>query len=209
MKLFWTIACFALMMVMYLIYQSIKWGTEEHKWQERFFKGAATSMSAVLAAYGYFSHSTLVSLLILIGLCVCVAADVMLDSCFLAGTAAFAVGHLCYCAAMTVFHAPGWANLILFLVLAAGITALYPQIKKLETNKSILPYLGYALLICAVLALRIGQKPLMIAGVGLFALSDVMLLFRIVKSIPSRRYDYLCLGLYFLAQFLIAASTVF
>ena len=209
MKLFWTIACFALMMVMYLIYQSIKWGTEEHKWQERFFKGAATSMSAVLAAYGYFSHPAVDSLFVLIGLCVCVAADVILDSCFLAGTAAFAVGHLCYCVAMMVFHAPGWVNLIVFFVLSAGVAALYPQIKKLETNKSALPYLGYALLICAVLALTIGQRPLMIAGAVLFAASDVMLLFRIVKNIPSRQYDYLCLGLYFLAQFLIAASTVF
>ena len=209
MALIWTIACFALMIVMYLIYQSIKWGSEEHKWQEWFFKGAATSMSAVLAGYSYFSHNSLVSLLILIGLCVCVAADVILDRHFLAGTAAFAMGHLCYCAAMMVFHAPGWMHLIVFFALTAGVAALYPQIRKLEKSKSTLPYLGYALLICAVLALSIGQKPLMMAGVALFAASDVMLLFRIVKGIPSKKYDYLCLGLYFLAQFLIAASTVF
>ena len=147
MALIWTIACFALMIVMYLIYQSIKWGSEEHKWQEWFFKGAATAMSALLAGYGFFSRPSSTALLILIGLCVCVAADVILDRHFLAGTAAF--------------------------------------------------------------SLSIAQKPLLMLGALLFAGSDVMLLFRIVKNIPSKRYDYLCLGCYFLAQFLIAASTVF
>ena len=110
---------------------------------------------------------------------------------------------------MVLLHAPGWANLIVFLLLAVGVFALYPQIKKLEKDKSTLPYLGYALLISAMLALSITQKPLLLLGALLFVGSDAMLLFRIVKSIPSKRYDYLCLGCYFLAQFLIAASTVF
>ena len=209
MALYWTIGCFALMVVMYLIYQSIKWGAEEHKWQEWFFKGAATAMSALLAGYGYFSHPSVASLLILIGLCVCVAADVILDRFFLAGTAAFALGHVCYCASMVVSQTLGWVNLAVFLALAVGVLALYPQIKKLEKDKSTLPYLGYALLISAMLALSVGQKPLLMLGALLFVASDVMLLFRIVRKIPSRTYDYLCLGCYYLAQFLIAASTVF
>ena len=79
MKVYWIIACFAMMTVQFLIYQSIKWDTEEHKWQEWFFKGAATAMSAVLAGYGYFSAPASGRLLILVGLCVCVAADVILD----------------------------------------------------------------------------------------------------------------------------------
>ena len=209
MALIWTFSCFALMIVLYLIYQSIKWGSEEHKWQEWFFKGAATAMSALLAGYGFFSRPSSTSLLILISLCVCAVADVILDLHFLAGTAAFALGHICYCAAMVLFQKPGWASLIVFLLLAVGVFALYPQIKKLEKDKSTLPYVGYALLISAMLSLSITQKPLLMLGALLFVGSDVMLLFRIVKNIPSKRYDYLCLGCYFLAQFLIAASTVF
>lgn len=209
MALIWTFSCFALMIVLYLIYQSIKWGSEEHKWQEWFFKGAATAMSALLAGYGFFSRPSSTALLILIGLCVCVAADVILDRHFLAGTAAFALGHVCYCAAMVLLQRPGWPSLIVFLLMAVGVFALYPQIKKLEKDKSTLPYVGYALLISAMFSLSIAQKPLLMLGALLFAGSDVMLLFRIVNNIPSKRYDYLCLGCYFLAQFLIAASTVF
>lgn len=209
MKWFWTIGCFAVMVVQYLIYQSIKWSSGEHKWQESFFKGAATAMSALLAGYGYFSSPDVHRLLILTGLCVCVAADVILDKSFLLGTAAFGLGHICYGASMLLSQTPGWANLIVFLSLAAGVMALYPQMKKLANGQSALPYLGYALLIVAMLSLAITQKPLMMAGALLFVVSDCMLLFLIVKKNRSKKYDYLCLGCYFLAQFLIAASTVF
>ena len=37
-------------------------------------------------------------------------------------------------------------------------------------------------------------------------LEDDSTLSRIVRKISSKGYDYLCLGIYFLAQFLIAAS---
>ena len=79
MRSFWVFSCFGLMAVMYLIYQSIKWGAEEHKWQEWFFKGAAAAMSALLAGSGYFSRPAPERLMILIGLCVFAAADVILD----------------------------------------------------------------------------------------------------------------------------------
>ena len=209
MKWVWMGGCLALMIILYLIYESIKWGSEEHKWQEWFFKGAATGMAALLAGYAYFSRSSPASLFILIGLCVCVVADVILDLHFFAGTAAFGLGHICYCAAMLFSNTPGWINLLVFALLAGGVCALYPQIKKLQPGKSPLLYLGYAVLISAMLALSIGSKPLLMLGAALFVASDAMLLFRIVKRIPSKSYDYLCLGCYYLAQFLIAASTVF
>ncbi len=209
MKWVWTGGCLALMIILYLIYESIKWGSEAHKRQEWFLKDAAPGMAALLAGYGYFSRPSAASLFILIGLGVCVAADVILDLHFFAGTAAFGLGHICYCAAMLLSNKPGWINLIVFILLAGGVCVLYPQIRKLESGKSALLYLGYALLIGAMLALSIGPKPLLTLGAVLFVASDAMLLFRIVKHIPSKSYDYLCLGCYYLAQFLIAASTVF
>ena len=203
------LGCFALMVVLYLIYESIKWGSEEHRWQEWFFKGSATAMSAVLAGYGYLAQSTPVHLLVLIGLCVCVLADVILDKFFLAGTLLFGAAHICYCASMLLSARPGIVNLIVFLALAGGTALLYPQLKKLSGDKNALPYAVYALLISALLALAVTQKPWIMAGALLFVVSDCMLLFRIVKKIPSRLFDYVCLGCYYLAQFLIAVSTLF
>ena len=209
MKWVWTAGSFVLMVMLYLTYQSIKWGKQEHKWQEWFFKGAATAMAAVLAFYGYFSAPSSVNLLIAIGLSVCVLADVILDMNFLAGTVLFGIGHICYCAALLQSGAHGIPSLIVFLLLTAGVIVLYPQIKKLSKEKNTLPYLVYALLISAMLSLSIAQKPLMMAGALLFVISDCMLLFRIVKNIPSKRYDCFIMASYYLAQFLIAASTVF
>ncbi len=209
MKPFWACSCFVLMAVLYLIYQSIKWGSEEHKWQEWFFKGAATAMSAVLAGYGYFSAPASGRLLILVGLCVCVAADVILDWNFLAGTVAFGMGHLCYCAAMLLSQRPGRVNLIVFLALAGIALAFFPQMKKLAQGGSLYPYLGYALLLAAMASLAVTQKPLMLVGALLFVVSDGMLLFLIARKIKTKWYDYLCLGCYFLAQFMIGASTLF
>ena len=208
MKWLWTIGCFVVMVVQYLIYQSIKWGSGKHSWQESFFKGAATAMSALLAGYGFFSCPCASRLLILLGLCVCVVADVVLDKSFLAGTAAFGLGHICYCAAMLLSQKPGGVNLIVFLPIAAGVLTLYPQMKKLSGGQSAAPYLGYGVLIGAMMSLAVTQRPLMMTGALLFVLSDCLLLFLIVKKIHSKTYDYLCLGCYFLAQFLIAASTV-
>ncbi|MBR3015630.1 MAG: lysoplasmalogenase [Clostridia bacterium] len=209
MKWVWTGVSLGLMIMLYLIYQSIKWGSEEHKWQEWFFKGSATAMAAVLAFYGFFSNPSSAHLLIAIGLCVCAIADVILDKHFLAGTVCFGLGHICYCASMLLSGTPGIVSLAAFILLAAAVIFLYPQIKKLSKEKSTLPYLAYALLISAMFSLAIGQKPLMMAGAFLFVVSDCMLLFRIVKNIPSKRYDYLLMGCYYLGQFLIAASTVF
>jgi uncharacterized membrane protein YhhN len=59
-----------------------------------------------------------------------------------------------------------------------------------------------------MLALALPQRPLVLAGALLFVLSDSMLLARIVRKITSKKYNYLCLGIYFLAQFLIAASAL-
>ncbi|MBR5108677.1 MAG: lysoplasmalogenase [Clostridia bacterium] len=209
MKWYWAGGCLALMTMLYLIYQSIKWGSVEHKWQEWFFKGAATAMAAVLAFYGYSFSLSPVHLMTAIGLSVCVLADVILDLSFLTGTVFFGIGHLCYCAALLMSGPPGRTSLAVFMLLAAAVAVLYPQIKKLSKGKSALPYLAYALLISAMLSLAIGQKPLMMAGALLFVVSDIMLLFRIVRNISSKCYDYLAMGCYYLAQFLIASSTVF
>ena len=209
MKWIWTAGAFALMVMLFLTYQSVKWGAQKQKRHELFFKGATTAVAALLAFYGFLSAPSSVRLLKAIGLAVCVLADVILDLHFLTGTAFFGLGHICYCAALLLDGSPGVINLAVFILLTVGVAFLYPQIKKLSKEENALPYLAYALLISAMFSLAIGQRPLMMAGALLFVASDCMLLFRIVRRIPSKRYDYLTLGSYFLAQFLIAASAVF
>lgn len=200
--------CFGVMVGLYLSYQGEKFRKKPRKARELALKGATTGVSALLAAYGCMLHPLPGHFFLLAGLCVCVAADVVLDRNFLAGTAAFGLGHICYCIAYALLRAPGLESLAVFLCLCGAVGALYPQIKKLSGQEGVLPYLCYALLIGAMLALALPQKPVLLLGAALFVLSDGLLLARIVKKLPSRAYDYVCLGCYFLAQFLIAASTL-
>ena len=200
--------CFTVMAGLYLLYMAEKYRKDRNKKRELAFKGGATLTAAALAAYGFLTGPTPSHGLLLAGLCVCAIADVVLDLHFLAGTAAFGLGHLCYCAAYLLAKTPGWGSLAVFLPLCGAIAFLYPRLKRYAPPNSALPYLGYALLISAMLALALPQRPLLLVGALLFVLSDAMLLTRIVRKITSKKYNYLCLGIYFLAQFLIAASAV-
>ncbi len=208
MKWVWLIGCFVLMTLLFLIYEKIKFERVGSKSKELFFKGGATAVAALLAGSGYFSRPSPMRLLVLLGLCVCAAADVILDLHFLAGTIAFGLGHVCYCAAMLTPGNAGWWNLAVFAALAAAVGMLYPKLKQLAGKNSPAPYLVYALLICALLSLSLAQRKSMMLGALLFAVSDGMLLYRILRKNNSKPYDYVCLGCYYLAQYLIAASAV-
>ena len=200
--------CFGIMTGLYLCYQAEKFRKKGNKKRELALKGGTTLTAALLAGYGYSLRPTPAHLMIMIGLFVCAVADVVLDRHFLAGTVAFGLGHICYCAAYLLSAGPGIGSLILFLVMAGLMIILYPKLKQFSAPDSALPYLGYALLISAMLALALPQKTMLLAGAALFVASDCMLLYRMIRKLPSRAYDYICLGAYFLAQFLIAASTV-
>ena len=200
--------CFGVMTGLYLCYQAEKYRKKGSKKRELALKGSATLTAALLAGYGYARQPSPAHLFILLGLCVCVIADVVLDFNFLAGTAAFGLGHVCYCVSYLLAQKPGWISLGVFLILCGVIAVLYPRLKKYSAPDSALPYLGYALLISAMLALALPQKPVLLAGALLFVVSDALLLARIIRKIPSKAYDYICLGVYYLAQFLIAASTL-
>lgn len=193
---------------MYLCYQAEKYRGKRNKKRELTLKGATTLIAAALALYGFSLRPLPGHFLIALGLCVCAAADVVLDLHFLGGMICFGAGHLCYCAAYVLLSPPGWPSAVLFMLFCGCVGALYPTIKKLAGRGTPLPYVGYALVIGAMLALALPQKPVLLCGAVLFVVSDVMLLFSIVKRIPSKAYDYVCLGCYFLAQFLIGASTL-
>ena len=59
-----------------------------------------------------------------------------------------------------------------------------------------------------MLALAVPQRLVLLLGAVWFVISDLMLAYRMAEPEQSTAYDYVCLGAYYLAQFLIAASTV-
>ena len=173
--------CFVVMTGLYLRYMAEQYRKERNRKRELALKGGATLTAALLAGYGFAADPSASHGMLLLGLCVCAAADVILDLHFLAGTAAFGLGHLCYCAAYLLAKTPGWGSLAVFLPLCGVIAFLYPRLKRYAAPDSALPYLGYAVLISAMLALALPLRPLLLAGALLFVLSDAMLLTRIVR----------------------------
>ena len=200
--------CFGVMTGLYLCYQAEKYRKKRNKRRELRLKSGATLTAAALAAYGFALRPTGDRLLLLAGIFVCAVADAVLDLHFLAGTAAFGLGHICFCVSSLLAQKPGWQSLAVFLMLAALIGAVYPRVNKAFAPDSAWPYLLYALLISLMLALALPQKPALLLGAGLFVASDCLLLIRIVRKIPSKAYDYTCMAVYYLAQFLIAVSTL-
>lgn len=200
--------CFLGTTTFYLLFQKIKRKPAGEKALALAMKGLATLFSAALAVYGAVFFPAPGHWALAIGLVVCAAADVLLRLNFLWGMGAFALGHAAYSIAYIRSAPPAWPSLIVFVVLAGGCCLFYPAIKKCAGERKPLPYLGYALMLCVMLALAVPQKPVLLLGAALFVVSDAMLARGLAVKETSTRYDYVCLGVYYLAQFLIGASTL-
>lgn len=170
------------------------------------FKGLATFCTAILACVGAVQSGLTADIFLCVGLIVCVAADVLLEIRFTYGMAAFALGHLFYCAAYVMTAPPALASGIVFLALAGGCLALYPILRHYAKERSAAQYLAYALLLCVMLSLSLPQRSLLLLGACMFVLSDAMLAFRMARKRKSMLYNYACLACYYLAQYLIALS---
>jgi uncharacterized membrane protein YhhN len=123
---------------------------------------------------------------------------------FLAGMAAFAIGHLCYAAAFFPGLAPPWALLTLIALAASTEVWLAPHTGALRW-----PVRGYVLVICGMAALAAGQTNAVLrAGVVLFVLSDLLLavqLFR-TKGRLHKVLGHLVWPIYWAAQALILTA---
>ncbi len=192
----------------YLLYQYFKYRDARHRKAALFFKGTATLFAAVLAVYGAAAYPGAGQWLIAAGLVVCAAADVALDVRFLPGMALFGLGHVLYCTAYVFRGQPRLESLIVFSVLAVFCLIRYPKLKKYAGSKSPIPYLCYALLLCAMLGLAVSQRGILLLGAACFVLSDSMLAYRLMMKVRSRPYDYLLLLFYYGGQLLIGASNV-
>lgn len=199
MNIILPIAAFALMTLCYLQYQRKKTLPAGETAWVIFYKGAATAVAAMLCA----AHAPL-NVPLLIGLILCTAADVVLCMHFLTGVALFGLAHVGYGTAFVLHAPPTWVNLIAFVVLAAALAALF-LFKRKAFGKRALPYFLYGLVLCAMLALAVTQTPALLAGAALFVFSDALLLYNMTGH-RTNKTDYVSLGAYYLAQYLIALS---
>ena len=198
--------------VFFLLFQQKNYSPRQGKRQRRIallFKGTATLFAAALAVYGTVLSPTAGNILLTAGLFVCMAADVLLGIRLLWGVAAFGVGHIFYCAACIFSAPPGFANLAVYVLLfALCLLLLYPKIKNGAGDKPVFPFVAYGAVLFLMLSLAINQRPVLLAGAVFFVISDCMLAFRLFMNNRSVPFDYICLGCYYLGQFLIGFSTL-
>lgn len=198
--------------IFFLLFQQKNYSPRQGKRHRRialFFKGTATLFAAALAVYGAILSPTAGNILLTAGLFVCLAADVLLGIRLLWGVAAFALGHVFYCAACIVSASPGVLNFAVYVLLfALCLLLLYPKIKNGAGDKPVFPFVAYGAILFLMLSLAINQRPVLLAGAVLFVISDCMLAFRLFMNNCSVPFDYICLGCYYLGQFLIGFSTL-
>jgi len=207
--LWFLLSAFSMTTAFFLLYQHVKFSTGKEGALALSLKGGATLCCFFIALYGAIQAPDSGHYLIAAGLLISALADVLLGWRFYPGMLCFALAHVCYGAGYILFSPPGWQSLLCFLVCFAGIALLIPWAKKKMGSTGILPFAAYGMVLSAMLSLAITQRPLLLIGAALFLVSDLLLGRHIALNITHKGYDYLCLGFYYLAQFLIAASLLF
>ena len=131
------------------------------------------------------------------------------------GMGAFAIGHILYIVAVSLFFGfTGWTILIAFGVTAA-IFSISIFVLKMKFGKFLIPSVVYALLLTMFLACAVAAGImtcfsvtviLIVVGAALFLLSDLVLSMTYFDGNESRVLIVVNHVLYYAAQFLIALS---
>lgn len=198
------IAAFVVMAACYVSYQSMKHVPRRSRMPGLLFKCCATLMAALVCLLGALQAGGTAQWLLFAGLIACMTADGVLGVNFMAGTAAFGLGHILYMIAFCVNKAPSWGSLLVFVLAMSVLTALFLRWKAF-IGRRLPAFYAYGTLLCAMLALAFSQSPLLFAGAALFAFSDGTLAYLIFVK-RNARLDYVSLAAYYLGQFLIGLS---
>ena len=203
---------FVLMAVFCVLYRETKEREGFPKPVSTAFKTAATLCAAYFAMAGALRSGQTAHWLIYAGLLTGAAADFALRYDRVFGGILFAAGHLLYCAAFCVLKAPGAENIVCAAILCAGTVCLfvifYKIIRREGGKKGSVLLLLYALLEVITVSLACTLHPVTICGTALFALSDILLAYRVAADERNRGFGYIALGTYYIAQLLIACTTV-
>ena len=178
-------------------------------------KAIPTTIAALFAAAAFFLFGgDRYSLLILIGLAVCTAADVMLGIKFIVGGVLFFSGHILYLTALGGYHSPTWWSLLVFALAVPALWLFCRQYAEKIPGK--LLFAGVLLYSTALGALLAFSLPLpflapsrrsVFAALGalLFVLSDMGTCHCMLTK-TSGRFDYISLGIYYSAQIFLGMS---
>lgn len=135
---------------------------------------------------------------------------------FVAGVAAFLVGHLAYlvCFANLGLPAPGWSwlGLLVLAVVAFGSREVVPTAYRLSGVKLAVPIAVYSLVIGAMLVVAwLTGLALVAAGATVFVVSDTIIAVTLAKTDfgrPAGRAQLAVMVTYHLGQALIAAGVL-
>lgn len=175
------------------------------------FKTLGTCCALVLALYGVFTGRG-ANWLCAAALAFGTAADAMLEIRFFPGMMLFALGHVCSCIWFVCLCPPSgvhaWAVLAL-LAVAAGLLFAWRRL----LGKLMLPFAGYAAMLCLMAGLAVGTGwtlgniggLLLALGGLLFLVSDIMVARGLIKRM-SLRFDCIAMIVYDSAQLLLAAA---
>ena len=170
-------------------------------------KGGTTLIAAIPALYAALDGGGSAAWWILAGILACAAADVLLEINFQGGMLAFALGNVCLIAAfassggISAVHLLAWAGLALWAVFYVNKVAK-------ESSQPRLPFLLYGVIISAMLAAALTRGPLVLLGALLFAVSDSILLWGLLKR-KWKGLDTAVMVTYWGAQFLLGISCLF
>lgn len=214
---FWPAAAYlAVMVFFYLCGFQRRSGAKKSKMAGRGWgfacKCIPTLCTALLCLTGCLLQGGAAHWWLFVGLCLCTLADGVLDVRFVPGMGLFALGHGCYITAFCLENAPAWPQLGVFLVLSCALWGAYVYIKQKQTEPLPFPLgLGvlYGMVLFAMLSLSLGQSGVLMLGAVLFVVSDVMLALGILRILRGKKSDYICLAVYYLAQYLIGLSVFF
>lgn len=170
------------------------------------FKGGTTMMAALLAIYGSLQSQLPAHFLIALGIAVCAAADVILEIRFKAGMLVFALGHICYIASFVMMGGINHLSILVYALLIVMIAVVTQKLKK-SLDEPYTPYLLYSLIIAAMFSLALAQPLTAALGALLFVISDSLLFLGIIKEKPKVSHTAV-ISTYYLAQFLLALSTI-
>ena len=184
-------------------------------------KTLATLLVAGLAATALLDgQADLPAKLILVGLCVCAAADAMLELVFPVGGALFFTGHVIYIAAFLLLRPLTWWSLAVFVpLLALLLYILYGRYRNEIHAAHPLLIVGltvYAVALSSMVSTALPTpflafSPRMLcAAVGavLFLISDATLLRNTLLERPAKD-RFISLGIYYTGQLLIACAAIF
>lgn len=201
------VAAFLMMLSLGLLYQL----SRQNKWYARpvllLMKGGTTAIASLLALAGALLWPTPYAGWLAAGLLLCALADVLLELRFPLGMLAFALGHLCYIAALlqmgsfTALH-----GLLFGLIALAGLIAMVKLRKKL--SQPVYFVYPYMLVIGLMLSLAADKRLPMALGALFFAISDGLILARLAGAGRGKAQDNAVMLLYYLGQFLIALNAL-